>query len=1122
MALSVVLPHLLEVIFDKLSSSILEQFSLTFGVKEEIKKLSRTLSTIRAVLEDAEKMQISEAAIIDWLRKLKDAAYEANDIIDECEALIVPDSGDNIQVCNSFLTCIELKHLKLRHSIAKRIRKITAKFDSIAIERNNFHFRERVPERAAEEFMRQRETGSAVCEPVVYGRDDDKEKLIDILLSNANSECNLQVYPIVGIGGLGKTTLAQVIYNEERIAETFNTRIWVCVSEDFSVKRLIKMIIASLSGAECELEGLDPLQKRLKELLSGKKFLLVLDDVWSENQDLWENFKCSLNCGANGSSIIITTRLSTVAEIMGTSSRYELKPLSYEYCWALFKARAFGMESENESLEAIGKQIVEKCRGVPLVAKALGGTLRFERDEIMWNSVRDSDIWELEEDRDNILPSLRLSYNHLPSYLRQCFVYCSIYPKDHDIEIEELVQLWMANEFLQSDGRMELEDVGNHIFDQLVLRSFLQDVEKDNKGKPIRCKMHDLMHDLACSVARAECYSFVGGNNIYIIPKTVRHLLIYRAQCPRNFVQHLGKSHPLLHTCLFDRLPSDPQIEFVFKNLISLRVFRATYVSNLPRSIGKLKHLRYLDLTWYPSNELPKSICSLRNLQTLKLCQNYNLQKLPESIHKLINLRHLDLSYCRRFESLDGIEKLINLRHVILSYCSSLSQLPDGIEKLVNLRHLDSHGCDSLTQLPDGIGELINLRYLDLSGYRSLTQLPDGIGELINLRRLVLPGNLPIWSVRVGKLSLLEDLGNFVVGTEESGHSIKELHHLNHLQGLLRIDGVENVRDGEEGKQANLTAKKNLSSLELQWDIYGRRNISGNSEEDVLQALQPPLNLSGRLFITGYRGSKFPSWTNNLVNLAEIGLYDCPKCEDLPPLGHLPLLKKLKIKRIYSLKRINKQFYGINSSQAFFPSLEYLQFSVMPKWEEWEDLDHKQVFPCLRELVLWICPNLILLPSAILYSAQNFEVHDCEKMRSLPLMPCHRVLKVGGSSSFHTALKSLSQQHQSSLQTLRISNCPQLELSVGDFQHLIAIKELDLDGLPKLTSLPDLHHLSTLQILRIRRCNNLTVLPHGMQNLTSLHTLNILYCHADLHLRCQTDQGEYWPYISHIPNLDIY
>ncbi|KAL5718986.1 hypothetical protein ACHQM5_011830 [Ranunculus cassubicifolius] len=564
MALQVVLSPLLGVIFDKLSSPILKQFSLTCGVNEEIQKLSSALSAIRVVLQDAEKMQVYEAAITDWLAKLKDVAYEAYDIIDECatEALIIPDSGDNIQVGMSFL-----KHLKLRHGIAKRIRKVTAKFDSIAVERNNFHFRERVPESAVGEFMWQRETSSVVCEPVVYGRDDDKKKLIDILLRNANGECNLQVYPIVGIGGLGKTTLAQVIYNEERIVETFNTRIWVCVSEDFSVKRLTKMIIASLSIEECKHEDLDPLQKRLKELLDGKKFLLVLDDVWSENLDLWENFRFSLNCGANGSSIIITTRLSTVATIMGTHSRYELKPLTDEYCWALFKARAFGMESENKSLQAIGRQIVEKCRGVPLVAKALGGTLRFERDEIMWNSVRDSAIWELEEDRYGILPSLRLSYYHLPSYLRQCFVYCSIYPKYHEIEVAELIQLWMANEFLLSDGRMELEDVGNHFFNQLVLRSFLQDVKKDDNGK-LTCKMHDLIHDLACSVARTECYSFVGGTNIYIIPKTVRHLLIDRARCPRNFVQHLAKSHPLLHTCLFDGLHlSDPEIEIVFKTL---------------------------------------------------------------------------------------------------------------------------------------------------------------------------------------------------------------------------------------------------------------------------------------------------------------------------------------------------------------------------------------------------------------------------------------------------------------------------------------------------------------------------------------------------------------------------
>ncbi|KAL5712750.1 hypothetical protein ACHQM5_014890 [Ranunculus cassubicifolius] len=1089
MADQVVVSPLLGVVFDKLSSPLLREFGLLWGVQEDLEKLSSTASTVQCVLQDAKLKQNHNSAIANWLRKLKDAAYEADDIIDECtaQALFSPESEANsghcrTQVCYSFSTCFDFKHLMLRHKIANRIKAVREKFDAIAEERNKFHLNEREIERGPiEEFTQYRETSSTLLEDCVYGRDVDKEKIVNALLDSASNEYDFLMYSIVGMGGLGKTTLAQYVYNDTRIEKNFHARIWVCVSEDFCANKLTKMIIESCSKAKCDVESLEVLQNRLKELLSGKKFLLVLDDVWNEDPGNWDKLKFPLKCGAKGSSIIVTTRSSSVAQIMGAlpMNQYKLTPLSDVDCWSLFKGRAFGGEViKNSELERLGKEIVKKCGGVPLAAKALGGSLQSVREVNEWMSICNSEIWELQNDDidGGILPSLRLSYNGLSAGLRQCFAYCSIFPKDHAIEIEELIQLWMANGLIRSKGTLDLEDVGRRTFKKLVSRSFFQEVEKEYGGT---CKMHDLMHDLACYVAENECLAFDGGGDLTEIPMSIRHLsTFYRGYIPPNILKCLSNSHPFLRTFLLtgSTLFYYGKKDIVFESLRCLRVLdlSGSKIEYIPGSIGRMKHLRYLNLS---HNEdivhLPPSLCDLITLQTLKL-----------------------------------------------RYCRKLEMLPENMNKLLNLIHLDIYRCRRLTQMPVGIGELVGLR----------------------------------------------TLGGFIVGPE-NGQSIKELGKLQKVGGVLEIKGLEQVRDATGARIANLAAKTNLVYLNLKFQ-WGESQGNANLSEEVLEALQPHQGLSW-LTISEYRGSVFPSWIQSLEKLVDITLRNCSKCEDLPPLGHLLFLNHLKMYGMDSLKRINKELYGISTSSSeaavFFPSLKFLYFEEMRNWEEWESLDHQQqVFPCLKKFTILDCPSLPSIPFSIQQSIQQLVVNDnCDQLmvRSLP---CLRLLQLSNVSSIPVgslqhldalqslslrycqfasipqqiqnlpslksltiisldALKSLSKSlpSQSSLQTLFICYCWELEISFQDFQHLLALESLTLVALPKLTSLPDLQPLPTLHSLEIRECRNLKVLPQWMQNLTSLHTLNIWHSDPDLELKCKKDRGEYWPYISHIPNLAI-
>ncbi|KAL2335083.1 hypothetical protein Fmac_016296 [Flemingia macrophylla] len=335
-------------------------------------RLVSLLTTVKATLEDAEKKQFTNPAVKDWLLKLKDAVLVLDDILDECayEALGLENQGAKVQ--SSCLSSFHPKHVVFRYKIAKRMERIRERLEEIAEERTKFHLIETTLERTGVPEWRQ--TTSYITQPQVYGREKDVDKIVDFLVGDASHLEDLPVYPIVGLGGLGKTTLAQLIFNHERIATHFELKLWACVSEDFSLKRMTKAIIEAASRSACGDLDLEPLQRKLQDVLQRKRYLLVLDDVWDDEQENWQKLKSLLACGAKGTSILVTTRLPTVAAIMGTVPPYELSMLSNDDCWELFKHRAFGPdEVEQEKLVAIGKEIVKKCGGVPLAAKALGG-----------------------------------------------------------------------------------------------------------------------------------------------------------------------------------------------------------------------------------------------------------------------------------------------------------------------------------------------------------------------------------------------------------------------------------------------------------------------------------------------------------------------------------------------------------------------------------------------------------------------------------------------------------------------------------------------------------------------------------------------------------------------------
>nr|XP_012466329.1 unnamed protein product [Gossypium raimondii] len=685
----VLLSPLVGTILDSLKSWSLKELELPGSLKTEVASLESTLTTIQAVLQDAEEKQWKSEAIKNWLGKLKQAAYDLEVVLEDFNTEAQSRSL-HTDARSQVTTFFSLRNpLLFRLDMARKFKNVREKLDVIAGEKSKFHLREGVGE-AEIERNEDRQTSSLVKESEVLGRADEKEKIVSMLLCNVSHHDDLSVYAICGMGGLGKTTIAQLVFNDVNVAKVFDLRGWVCVSDDFDIKWLTKAIVESFVGNSCGIQELDPLQRCLAEKLVGKRFLLVLDDVWNEYHDKWDRLKQALQCGRKGSTVIVTTRLEKVALMMATTPFYRLGCLSDDDSWSLFKQRAFGMgmNGSNANLETIGRQIVQRCGGVPLAIKAIGSILRFRSQESEWLRVKDSEIWDLEDEGSRILAVLRLSYEHLPPYMRQCFSFCSIFPKDFVMKKNELIGLWMANGFIPSRGALDLHDMGCEIFSELTWRSFFQEIKEDVDGT-VTCKMHDLIHDLATSIMGQEC-CVIEGNEGSQIPKTARHLFVYNSS-PSTNVMDLTKLQPL-------------------QSLIQ-RGCRFN-LSNRSGFFCKQKYLKVLDMDFNSTNIAFKSSKHLRYL----CLHGAHVKTLPESTSSLHNLQTLNLGDCY-----------------------NLQMLPKGTKNLKNLRYLDIRNCDALTSMPVALGQLSFLRKLSMF----IVGKEDGCG-IDELKGLALEGELSI------------------------------------------------------------------------------------------------------------------------------------------------------------------------------------------------------------------------------------------------------------------------------------------------------------------------------------------------------------------------------------------
>uniref|UniRef100_A0A2N9HCY9 Disease resistance RPP13-like protein 1 n=1 Tax=Fagus sylvatica TaxID=28930 RepID=A0A2N9HCY9_FAGSY len=1058
----------LQVLFDRMASQEVVNFIRGRKVPERLlKKLKTSFLALNAVLDDAEEKEITNTTVKEWLEELKDAVYDAEDLLDEIatEALKCMVEADFVTFTSKVRNFIPTSFNWSEQKLKSKIEEVLVRLEDLAKQKDVLGLKR---------------------------RDVDKEPIVNMLLSNdAESNDHPRVIPIVGMGGVGKTTLAQLIYNDQRITEHFNLKYWVCVSQEFDIPRITKTILEDVTSDKCNTTNFNMIQTRLKESLVGKKFLLVLDDVWNEKYDDWEEFKKPFKYGALGSKIIVTTRNESVASVMCPIQIFNLNKLSEDDCWLLFANHAFenGNFNAYPHLEEIGKQIIKKCDGLPLAAKALGALLHCKLDAGEWYKVLESKIWSLPNDGGNILPALRLSYNDLPSHLKRCFAYCSTFPKDYEFKKEELVQLWMAEGFLhKQEENEEMEDIGDEYFLDLVSRSLLQQSDRNK----LHFVMHDLIHDLAKFVSGRFCFSLEGENANKIIDKT-RHFSYLRMKfdTSKKFealykAKHLRTFLPLE----LNRVDGD-----FYLTKETLNLSGCEFLDMLPSNMRKLTNLRHLDVTGTRITRMPMQMDALK----AKLKAKRHLEALTLEWEDTISQRERDV--------LNQLEPHTNLKKLVINNYGGTS-FPNWVGhcSFSNMTCLHLSYCRNCPSLPS-LGQLPSLQDLCIVGFDEVVTVGlEFYGSSSS-------NNTPFRSLEILKFEgMLKWEEWFPHDGENEGafQCLRELYLIDcpKLRGSLpkNVPYLTKIMISKCLQlETSLPTAAAMSYLELMY-----------CNDLLLKELPPTLHV---LIIQGF---------NNLESLPEeamehnhcleeLTICDCPMLKSLPR-GDLPTslktlfisnCRELEFPTCYSSLESLEIIESCNSLTSFpldiFPKLYHLKIEKCSNMESLSVLEgHHLIY--LSWLEILDCPNFVAFPNGGL-SAPNLlhiSVSNCERLNSLP-------------ENMHTLLLSL--------EYLRIGNCPQVEsfpegglpsnlieffidseklfgtrmewglqrlhslkwlgiggawLDVESFPEEdlfpTSLSTLVIRGFPNLRSL-DLQHLPTLQQLVIMKCPELKHMP---------------------------------------------
>ncbi|GKV46843.1 hypothetical protein SLEP1_g53804 [Rubroshorea leprosula] len=1005
-------PYPLIVIEEALSrfASPLDRRTSQFeNLKKVLEKLKESLKLMESVLTNADQTQ-SDEATRDWLQRLQDAADDLRDLLDE-DAYGVHRHKGRIQ--SQFRKQVH-NFLFTPKSMLSKIKEINVSFTEILEESNGIRLINHNQNREAP----RREADESFYKFKVLQRDDDVSK-IESLLDELSQTDRLSGLSIVGMPGVGKTTVARSIFVRARENHPSSLVAWVPVRKDLQEEMILGQMLEYLDSHAAGMTDIDPILSHLKPMLENKKILLILDGLWNEKhaQGLKE-FICRLPqwFATARISVVITTSNKEVASLMMDTipwHKYELQKLSNEDCWLIMEDNVLRSPNrtsiEDPQLLLIGKDIAKQCGGLPLVAAVLGKHLGAHIGVNEWSAIRYNEAWHAPH-RQEILSQLKKSYDHLPLHLKKCFSFCSIFPKEKIVKIsrDELVQCWMANGFLSKSNDSnsdKVEDVGNRCFNYLVSNYLLEVVDMDECGNIKFCKMHDEVHNLALLSAKCETYIWP---DTHPVEESVRHMRVQSDQnlqdVPEGVAQRL---HSLfLDVDVLHRMP---------KNSRSLRLLKlaAANANELKSSLDRLKyHMKYLDISGSAIERLPKSVSELYNLQTLRFTGCNSLEKLPSGIENLVNLRHIYFDDERHVPI--SIGRLTSLQTLPLFVVGS--EKGRRIEELKSLNQLRgklkicklelvSQSEAREARLEDK-GELIELQFVwseDRANSDKDMVVLEGLQPHSNLKSLTIEkyrgGSCPSWMMNLEQLVNLK-----LIDCNECG-DISCLELLPELE-VLNIKAVPNV--------------KRIGRMS-----YHQSSSMASSSQGGGQSIKPfpalrKLELSNMAQLEEWTGAQgmivFPC-------LEELHIQHCPElktwCTSSSQGGGqsilpFPALKKLTLREMTNLEgwktaqgmvvfshleelhigdcselktwcASNSQ--GRGGSSTPFPALRKLTLSNMKKLEKWTEAQGMVVFDCLEELHILDCPvlNTLWEDGSASPSLSILGIQSCPNLQAIPI-----------------------------------------------------------------------------------------------------------------------------------------
>ncbi|KAF6987094.1 hypothetical protein CFC21_004773 [Triticum aestivum] len=1086
---------LVSMLMNKASSSLLDQYKVMEGMEEQHKILKRKLPAILDVMTDAEEQATEHRdGAKAWLQELKTVAYEANEVFDEFkyEALRreARKKGHYRELGFDVIKLFPTHNrIVFRYKMGRKLCRILKAIDVLIAEMHAFRFKYR-PQPPV--FKQWRQTDYVIIDPqeiASRSRDKDKRNIVDLLLGKA-SNADLAVVPIVGMGGLGKTTLAQLIYNEPDVQKHFQLLLWVCVSDTFDVNSLAKSIVEASPKKNDDTDK--PPLDRLQKLISGQRYLLVLDDVWNREVSKWERLKVCLQHGGSGSAVLTTTRDKQVAEIMGANRTYNLNALGDSFIKEIIEARAFGSEKEKPAeLVEMVDEIVKRCSGSPLAATALGSVLSSKTSVNEWKDV--SSRSSICTKQTGILPILKLSYNDLPAHMKQCFAFCAVFPKDYKINVEKLIQLWITNGFIPEHEEDSLETSGKHIFDELASRSFFLDIEKSkDDSEYYSCKIHDLMHDIAMSVMGKECVVATRKpSQIEWLPDTARHLFLSCRKAEDILNDSMEKRSPAIQTLLCDSsIGSSLQHLSKYRSLHALKLCIKTESFVLKPKY--LLHLRYLDLS------------------------ESSIKSLPEDTSILYGLQILDLSNCRYLERLPRQMKyMTSLCHLYTHGCPELKSMPPELGKLTKLQTLTCFvaadtgpDCSDVTELQDlNLGNQLELRQME--NIEKAEAKVANLGKKKDIRELTLRWNsvcdtkvLDNFEPHQGLYVLkIHSYGGKCIGMLQNMVEI-HLFLCARLQFLfrcstsftfpkLKVLRLESLFDFERWLQKNERQEKQIIFPLLE-KLFIRHCGKLAALQDAQQFDEPCGGHHSLVFpalkvleledlesfqrwnaVEGTQGEQilFP-------RLEKLSIEKCPKLVAFP---EAPLLQEPCSGGGYRLVRLA------------FPALKVLVMNDLDSFQRWNAVEETRGehiwFPQLEKLSVQRCPEMIDLPEAPKLSVLEIEDGKQEifhfvdgylsSLTNLILKLKNTETASEAECSSIVAVDSKEKWNQKSLLKVMELRCCNSFFGSGALEpwdYFVHLEELNIDGCDVLVHWPEkvFQTLVSLRRLAIKFCKNLS------------------------------------------------